>query len=115
MEQTPPIAQSAKERKTIYDVSYASIFVRNFLAGFSHALGAVVLYLIIIGIMYYFTATLILPKVQPLFSGILSTLGSGPIQSDRGQLQTVKPEDLQKMLKGTQSGNQQPSEPKTIE
>ncbi len=105
MEQTPQTIQSSNEKKTLYDVSYGSIILRNFLAGFFHTLGSVVIYLITIGIIYYFTATLILPKVQPFLSGLFSMLGSGPIQSDRGQLQTVKPEDIQEMLKGIQSGN----------
>ena len=90
-----------KEKKTIYDVSYASIFARNFLAGFSHALGMLFLYLIVIAVLYYATSTIIVPRLQSVISTM--PLFNAPSEKQEGLSPGVLQELQQLQLeKGSQ-------------
>ena len=57
-------AQIKKDGKTIYDAGYGSIIAKNFLAGFSRALGALVIYIILSGLIYYLVISIVLPQLR---------------------------------------------------
>jgi hypothetical protein len=54
--------------KTIFDVSAFEIFWRNFLAGMARALGAVLLYFVILVIAVNIFLNLIYPVLEPIIS-----------------------------------------------
>src|SRR4030065_748769 len=60
--------------KTIYDTGYGSIFAKNFLAGFSRALGAIFVYLMFAGLIFYFFMTYLMPQLQNVISNLSSLL-----------------------------------------
>lgn len=86
MEQTQVTSpKPIKEKPTIYIVGYGSIFARNFVAGFAHALGAILVYIILGGLIYYLAVTFIIPQVKkilpeqiPLINPNLQFPGSPP-------------------------------------
>lgn len=53
---------------TIYDVSIASIIVRNFLAGLSRALGSITIYVVFLIITYSLFVKYALPEIQPFIT-----------------------------------------------
>lgn len=55
---------SGKEKKSIYDVAYSSIFFRNFLQGFARGLGAITAYLFLGGLIYYLAVSFVLPRLK---------------------------------------------------
>jgi hypothetical protein len=66
--------------KTLYNVSGWSIFWRNFLAGFSRAVGGIFIYLIFVGISLYLFIQTVWPTVQPMLTGymkMMDTLTNG--------------------------------------
>lgn len=68
-------SQAKPQTKTIYDVSLGSIIVKNFFAGMSRAAGAIFVYLVLGGIIYYFSITYILPQVQRLIPASIPIFG----------------------------------------
>ena len=59
-------------QKTLYQASAFEIFWRNFLAGFSRALGGIILYVLFIGII----GSLAFQYLAPLISPVLNQLNS---------------------------------------
>ena len=68
-------AQIKKDGKTIYDAGYGSIIAKNFLAGFSRALGALVVYLILTGLVYYLVISIVLPQLKQYLPNLAPLLG----------------------------------------
>ena len=58
--------------KTIYDVSSGEVIWLNFLAGFSRGLGAIIAYLIFVGIFSVIIMQFVWPIVAPLFGQFLN-------------------------------------------
>lgn len=117
MEQTQP--KPAKEKKTIYDVGFGTIFIRNFMAGFAKGLGAITVYIFLGGIIYYLAVTQIIPKVNKLIPNISPLLG--PIntqpqnEANTQPDQPFTPEQLEEQLKLLQQKkDQQPPEPSDV-
>jgi len=52
----------------LYQASFGSIFWRNFVAGFSRALGGLVVTVVIVGLVTYFTFKALWPQLQPLIN-----------------------------------------------
>ena len=96
MEQTQSDTAPQKEKKSIYDASYSSIFARNFLAGFSKAVGGIFVYLLLGGLIYYLALTYILPNLK-----------DGPPSSQQPSGYTIDPQKLEGALEYMQK-NQQP-------
>jgi hypothetical protein len=63
---------------TMYDVSVGEVFWRNLLAGFSRALGGMLIYVVVTGIMGFFLTKALFPYIQPLFG--LYTQGFSALQ-----------------------------------
>jgi|GEM_PF-1441943 len=59
------IRQEKPLPRTIYDASGFEVFGKHFLAGFSQALGMILVYLIFLGIAFYFAMQYLLPTIQP--------------------------------------------------
>jgi len=68
-------AQIKKEGKTIYDAGYGSIIAKNFLAGFSRALGTLVIYLMLSGLIYYLVISIVLPQLKQYLPNLELLLG----------------------------------------
>jgi hypothetical protein len=56
------------QTKTMYQVSALEVFGRNFLAGFSRALGSITIYLIFSIITFSLFMEYVLPQVEPFIS-----------------------------------------------
>lgn len=104
MEQAPENPQQKKEKKTIYDVGYASIFFRNFLAGFARAIGAISVYLILGGLIYYLAITYVIPQLERFIPDLSPFLGppsfqqSSNTQSDQKPI-TITQEQIEEAMK----------------
>lgn len=100
-----------KEKKTIYDVGYASIFVRNFLVGFARGLGTITVYVFLGGIIYYLAVTYIIPQVKSIIPDISPLLGptvqQSPDSADGQGGYTITPEQLKTGLELLQQGGSQ--------
>lgn len=73
MSQSPStIAQPkpAPDDRNLYTVSHWEIVSKNFLAGFSRALGGIIIYLIFFAIAGYIFSQYLLPQLEPLFSSL---------------------------------------------
>lgn len=106
--QSPPSPK--KEKKTIYDVSYGSIFARNFLAGFSRTIGGLFVYILLGGFIYYLALTYVLPGIKsaiPDFSKILGPPG------EKQQIPTnlISPEQLEGALDYMQQNQESQPQP----
>ena len=64
--------QKESDRKTIYDTGSGEIFLKNFLAGFGHALGNIVVYIILIVILYNLFMTKVFPRIAPFLNTLTS-------------------------------------------
>lgn len=80
--------QAAEEGKSIYTASSGEVFWKNFLAGFGHALGGVVVYLLLLVVVYFLFMSYVMPKLAPVIATMnsfaksiesLSALKSGGI------------------------------------
>ena len=82
--QTPPEqivtsehpADRVGKTKTIYQMSAWSIFWRNFLAGFSRSLGGIIIYLIFLGIIGYYSYQTLLPRLLPILQSYTTMMQS---------------------------------------
>src|SRR3989337_984745 len=102
--------QPEKDKKTLYDTSYRSIFARNFLAGFSHALGAIFLYLIVVAIFYYVVATFLMPRLRTLIPSALPFPNPGITDTETGGVNSgITPQQLQEIMQGTRQNELQPT------
>ncbi len=102
-------SQIKREGKTIYEAGYGAIFARNFVAGFSRALGSIFVYLILGGLLYALVTTYIIPQVQrilpesfPFFGpSLLQQLQTQPLSEESLQNNptfTVSPEQVNNAL-----------------
>ena len=97
--QTPSEAKikklEPKYERTVYNASYPEVVLKNFLAGFSRAFGALFVYIIFLVIVGSIAARYIMPQFAPLlkaFETIGNIQGSIPIkdpQVDPAQIQAV--------------------------
>jgi hypothetical protein len=98
-----PNSETSKERKSIYDVGYLSIFLKNFTQGFARGLGMITAYILLGGIIYYLATTYILPQAQSFLKTKLPLLTS-TIKMDPQDLtlpeeqQKITPEQIQSTL-----------------
>lgn len=56
------------EEKELYKVSNWEVFQRNFLVGFSRALGGLVIQIVFFAIIYFSIVQFLWPTFEPLFS-----------------------------------------------
>jgi len=85
-------AQLKKDGKTIYDAGYGSIIAKNFLAGFSRTLGALVIYIILSGLIYYLVISIVLPQLRQYLPNLKLLLGPsspGFPQTDDSPLNSI--------------------------
>src|SRR4030042_5302997 len=104
-----------KDSKTIYDVGLGMIILKNFFAGFSRAAGAVLVYLILLAVLYYFTLTYILPRMQDIIPTLIpsfddlfpsnSTQTSPSGKDDSSSSQNVSPEQFNEAVKALKEYN----------
>lgn len=80
--------QAVEEGKSIYAASPGEVFLKNFLAGFGHALGGVVVYLLLLVAVYFLFMSYVMPKLAPVIATMnsftksiesLSTMKTGGI------------------------------------
>ncbi len=90
-----------KEKKTIYEVSYKTIFARNFVSGFARGLGMITVYVFLGGIIYYLATTYIMPRVNeflaetlPIFESLAET--SQTLSEPQNRL-NISPEQINKI------------------
>jgi hypothetical protein len=72
--------------KTLYNVSGWSIFWRNFLAGFSRAIGGIFIYLIFAAVSYYVFINTVWPQIEPFvtsYQNLMNTLTPGTTTPNR--------------------------------
>jgi hypothetical protein len=113
MERIPENPQ--KPKKSIYDVGLGSIFFRNFLAGFARAFGAITLYLILGGLIYYLVISFVLPQIQRFIPDLSPFLGPPSFQSSQGadneqQSMTITQQQIDEAMKHLREQQSQPSE-----
>lgn len=60
-------ADRVSSTRTVYEASAGEIFWRQFLAGFSRALGSLLVYVIFLGLMFVFISRFVWPQVKPFF------------------------------------------------
>jgi hypothetical protein len=110
------VPKDSPQHRTIYDASGFEVFAKHFLAGFSQALGMILVYVLFLVIAYFMVIRYLLPTVQPYLNmyqqsmqslqSIQSTFApsgyvvpaeeSGvPTESAQGASMTVTPEQLQ--------------------
>lgn len=65
-----------KEQKGIYQTGAGEIFWKNFLAGFSRALGGIVIYLVFLAVLSLIFLNFALPKIMPMISSYTNLLNS---------------------------------------
>lgn len=93
--------QQSIDQQSVYQAGYGTIISKNFLAGFSRTLGAVVAQLLFFLVLFVLFARLFAPQLQPLFSMLersLSTLESVQKLQEKGQSQTIDLTELVKQL-----------------
>lgn len=88
----PP--KPAKDDRNLYTVSAGEIFWKNFLAGFSRALGGMIIYLILFALAAYFFSQYLLPQLDPLFSSLKLLTNPQTLQPG-----TQNPQQLEQLLK----------------
>ena len=64
------IQQPNTHQKTIYDSGYGEIFLKHFLAGLGHALGALFVNLILFIVTGYLFVVYVLPQFTPLINSM---------------------------------------------
>lgn len=93
--------QNSIHKKTIYDAGYGEIFWKNFLAGLGHALGALMVNILLYIVVGFLFVRFMLPYLNPLISGIAQLTKSveslSSIQSGSG-ITLPKNINLQKLL-----------------
>ena len=85
MNQIVDQADQISQTKSIYSASSGEIFWKNFLAGFSRALGGIFIYLIFIGIAINVFLTHALPQIKPLYEEYMKAVQT------IGQMKTTMP------------------------
>jgi hypothetical protein len=80
-------ADRITKTKTLYDVSLFQIFLRNFVAGLSRALGGIILYLAMVGVATYLFILYAWPQIKPMVGSYQNMLnifsGSGGVSLDK--------------------------------
>lgn len=90
------LVDSAQKKKDIYTSSAGEIFSKNFLAGFSRALGGIVVYLIFLGIVLFIMSRTLLPQLMPLISTLQDSLNM--LQNPSSLQQNLSPKQIEQML-----------------
>jgi hypothetical protein len=67
-EQQNTIVSEKNQGKTLYDASALEIIGKNFLAGFSHALGGVIIQIGFFVVLGYFATIYLWPQIQPMMN-----------------------------------------------
>lgn len=80
--------------RNIYNSSFLGIFSRNFVAGFSRALGSIFVYLFFFALVFYLFSQYVLPEFRPLLDTFEQL---GRMQSE-GQQLDISAEDMQNLL-----------------
>src|SRR5260221_14521221 len=96
-----------KQEKTMYSVSLTSVARKNFVAGFTHALGGFVVTLISWGVIYLILVKLILPQLGDTITQLQDTLklipkGSIQVPAKGTTKGALLPEDLLQQLQQAQ-------------
>lgn len=85
-----------KDQKGIYNAGAGEIFWKNFLAGFSRALGGIFVYLIFLAVVGLFFINFALPKLMPMIESYTNFLNS--VSNMKSAPASITPENLQNLL-----------------
>lgn len=85
-----------QQQSQLYQTGYGEIFAKNFLVGFSRALGGVIVQILFFAILAYVYIQVLAPKITPLFGMLEQSMGA----LDKIQNQQSQTQDVMKMLEG---------------
>ncbi|MBI2010537.1 MAG: hypothetical protein HYS86_05200, partial [Candidatus Chisholmbacteria bacterium] len=91
------LSKPAKDDRNLYTVSSGEIIWKNFLAGLSRALGGMIIYLILLGVIAYAASQYLLPQLEPLLSSLQMLTNPQTLQPG-----TQNPQQLEQLLRQLQ-------------